>query len=175
MSSPLCKGVEGVNMNLDFIYKRRSIRKFRHDNVPEELVTDLLKAAMAAPSGRNRQSWEFIIVRDKAKRIEITKHHTYAQMAKDSPVVIVVLGKKDEKWHIHDCAAATENILIAAANIGLGAVWCGMDEARQLGIKGLFGIPDDYWVFSLVPVGFPDEAPPPRTQYTPEKVHREKF
>jgi len=162
-------------MNLDFIYKRRSVRKFKPDEVPNNLVTELLKAAMAAPSGNNKQPWEFIVVKDEAKRLEITKFHRYAQMAKESPVVIVVLGKKSEKWHIQDCAAATENLLIAAANLGLGAVWCGMDEARQPGIKELLRVPDDYWIFSLVPVGFPNESPLPRTQYTPEKVHSEKF
>ena len=162
-------------MNLDFIYKRRSVRKFKSDEVPEKLITELLKAAMAAPSGNNKQPWEFIIVRDEAKRIEMTKLHRYAQMAKESPVVIVVLGKKSEKWYIQDCAAATENLLIAAANLGLGAVWCGMDEARQPGIKKLLDVPDDYWIFNLIPVGYPNESPPPRTQYAPEKVHREKF
>ena len=162
-------------MTLDFIYKRRSVRKFKPDKVSDELVTELLKAAMAAPSGNNSQPWEFIVVRDEAKRFEITKHHQYAQMAKESPVVIVVLGKKSEKWHIQDCSAATENLLVAAANLGLGAVWCGMDEKRQTGIKILLNVPDDYWVISLIPVGYPKETPPPRTQYTPKKIHLETY
>ena len=162
-------------MNLDFIYKRRSIRKFKPNDVPDNLITELLKAAMAAPSGRNLQSWDFIVVKDQATRTEITRHHPYAQMAKESPVVIVVLGKKSEKWHIQDCAAATENLLIAAANLGLGAVWCGMDETKQPGIKKLLNVPDEYWIFNLIPIGYPNETPPPRTQYTLEKVHREKF
>lgn len=162
-------------MSLDFIYKRRSVRKFKSDPVSDELLTELMKAAMAAPSGRNHQPWEFIIVKDEKKRIEITKFHKYAQMAKESPVVIAVLGKRDEKWHIHDCAAATENILLAAANLGLGAVWCGMDEERQPDIRKLLSVPDDYWIFSLIPLGYPNEAPAPRTNYKPEKVHWEKF
>jgi len=162
-------------MNLDFIYKRRSVRKFKPDKVSDEMITELMKAAMAAPSGRNHQPWEFIVVKDEKKRIEITKHHAYAQMAKESPVVVVVCGKKDEKWHIHDCAAATENILLAAANLGLGAVWCGMDEEKQPSFKKLLNVPDDYWIFCLIPLGFPGENPPPRTNYKPEKVHWEKF
>ena len=162
-------------MNLDFIYKRRSVRKFKPDKVSDELVTELLKAAMAAPSGNNRQPWEFIVVRDNTKRLEITKHHQYAQMAKESPVVIVVLGKKSEKWHIQDCSAATENLLVAAANLGLGAVWCGMDEKRQHGIKELLKVPEEYWIFSLIPVGHPNEFPQPRTQYTLDKIHWEEF
>lgn len=162
-------------MNLDFIYKRRSVRKFKPDAVSDELIGELMKAAMAAPSGRNHQPWEFIIVKDEKKRLEITKFHANAQMAKESPVVIAVLGKKNEKWHIHDCAAATENILLAAANLGLGAVWCGMDEERQPDIRKLLSVPDDYWIFSLIPLGYPNEAPAPRTNYKPEKVHWEKF
>ena len=162
-------------MNLDFIYKRRSVRKFKSDPVSDELITELMKAAMAAPSGRNHQPWEFIVIKDEKKKIEIAKHHAYAQMAKESPVVVVVCGKKDEKWHVHDCAAATENILLAAANLGLGAVWCGMDDEKQPSIKKLLNVPDAYWVFSLIPLGFPNENPPPRTNYKPEKVHWEKF
>jgi nitroreductase len=162
-------------MNLDYIYKRRSIRKFKPDEVPDGLITEMLKAAMAAPSGKNRQPWEFIVVKNAQARTEITKHHPNAQMAKDSPLVIIVLGKKAEKWHIHDCAAATENILIAAANLGLGAVWCGMDEEKQAGIKKIFNVPDEYWVFSIIPIGYPNEEKPPRTQYTEDKVHLEAF
>lgn len=162
-------------MNLDFIYKRRSIRKFKSEKISKELTTELLKAAMAAPSGRNRQSWEFIVINDETTRIGITKFHPNAQMAANSPLVIAVIGKKTEKWHRDDCAAATENILLAAANLGLGAVWCGMDEEKQSGIKQLLKVPDDYWVFSLIPVGYPDENPSPRTQYREDKVHFEKF
>jgi len=162
-------------VNLDYIYKRRSIRKFKRDDVPSGLITEMLKAAMAAPSGKNRQPWEFIVVKDTKARTEITKHHPNAQMAKDSPLVIIVLGKKAEKWHIQDCAAATENILIAAANLGLGAVWCGMDEERQAGIKKFFNVPDEYWIFSVIPIGYPDEEKSPRTQYAEEKIHLEIF
>lgn len=162
-------------MNLDFIYKRRSIRHFRPDKVSDELITELLRAAMAAPSGNDKQPWEFIVVKDKEKRIEITKLHAYAQMAAFSPVVIVVLGKKNEKWQIQDCSAATENLLIAAANLGLGAVWCGMDEKRQAPFQKLFNVPDEYWIFSLIPIGYPAEDKPPRTQYRADKIHYETF
>ncbi len=162
-------------MNLDFIYKRRSVRKFKPEPVSDALLDEIMKAAMAAPSGRNHQPWEFIIVRDEKARHGIAKNHANAQMAKESPVVIAVLGKKDEKWHVHDCAAATENILLAAANLGLGAVWCGMDEERQRPIKELRDVPDGYWIFSLIPLGFAAETPPPRTNYKPEKVHWERF
>lgn len=162
-------------MDLGFIYKRRSIRKFKPDKIPGELITQMLKAAMAAPSGKNKQPWEFIVVKDEATKIEMTKHHPHAQMAKDSPLVIVVVGKKDEKWCIQDCAAATENLLIAAANLGLGAVWCGMDEVKQPPFKKLLNVPDEYWVFNLIPVGYPDEEKPARTQYREDKIHWERF
>ncbi|MCS7217126.1 MAG: nitroreductase family protein [Candidatus Bipolaricaulota bacterium] len=68
-----------------------------------------------------------------------------------------------------------ENLLLAAANLGLGATWCGMDEKRQEVLRPLLGIPEDYWIFAVIPVGVPAESPPPRTQYDPGKVHWERF
>jgi len=162
-------------MDLEFIYKRRSIRKYKPDSISKEIIVELLKAAMAAPSGMNRQPWEFIIVTDASMRAKLADAHPYAQMAKEAPLVIVVLGKKNEKWHIQDCAAATENILIAAANLGLGTVWCGMDDVKQAPVRKLLNIPEDYWVFNLIPTGYPDESPRPRTQYDEKKIHFESF
>lgn len=111
---------------LDFIYKRRSIRKYKPDAIPDELITEMLEAAMAAPSASNAQPWEFVVVRDPKTRRALSEVHQYAGMAADAPVVMVVLGDANNYWMQQDCAAATENLLLAAANLGLGTVWVGI-------------------------------------------------
>lgn len=160
---------------LDFIYKRRSIRKYKPNPVPEELITEMLKAAMAAPSANNARPWEFVVVRDPETRRALSNVHQYARMAADAPVVIVVLGDRGNRWMQQDCAAATENLLLAAANLGMGAVWVGLREKRDAPVRELLGVPEKYRAFCLVPVGYPAEEKEPRTQYDEAKVHRERW
>jgi len=160
---------------LEFFYKRRSIRKYTSEPVPEQMITDLLKAAMSAPSGNNRQPWEFIVVREQKMRKALAKSSPYAQMAEFAPLVIVVAGELKEPWMEQDCAAATENLLLAAANMGLGAVWCGLRDEREEKVRALLGIPGTHRAFCLIPVGYPAEEKEPRTQYTKVKVHWEKY
>jgi nitroreductase len=159
----------------DFIYKRRSIRKYKPDPVPDELVTETLKAAMAAPSANNARPWAFVVVRDPETRRALSNVHQYARMAADAPVVIVVLGDRGNRWMQQDCAAATENLLLAAANLGLGAVWVGLREERDAPVRELLGVPGKYRAFCLVPVGYPAEEKEPRTQYDEARVHRGRW
>ena len=160
---------------LDFIYKRRSIRKYKPDPVSDELITEMLEAAMAAPSANNAQPWEFVVVRDEEKKRALSEVHQYAGMAADAPVVMVVLGDANNYWMQQDCAAATENLLLAAANLGLGAVWVGLREKHDAYVRELVGAPDTQRAFCLVPVGYPGEKKDPRTQYAEAKVHREQW
>lgn len=160
---------------LAFIFKRRSIRKFEDRPVPPDLITAMLKAAMAAPSARNAQPWEFVVITDPQVKEAIAAAHPYATMATAAPVVFVVCGDRDNKWMWQDCAAATENLLLAAANLGLGAVWCGLMEERERAVREIIGLPERLWAFSLVPCGYPAEEKPPRTQFDPRKVHWNKY
>ena len=166
---------------LEAISTRRSIRKYTADLIPDETLKTLLKAATAAPSAGNQQPWHFIVIHDREILDEIPKRHPYAQMAKEAPVAIVVCGderstKYKEYWP-QDCAAATQNLLLAAHVCGLGAVWCGVypNEERINPFRELLGIPDGVYPFSLIVLGHPDEKKPSADRYDPSRVHADRW
>ncbi len=164
------------------IFGRRSIRKFDPEKeIPDEYIELILKAAMAAPSAWNRQPWAFIVVRNKEKRKQLASIHRYARMCEDAPVVFVVVGNEsDNKW-IEGCSAATENMLLAIHSLGLGAVWVDIRDVSygspddEKVAKKILNIPEGWRVLNLIPVGYPAEEKPPRTQYDPDRVFYEEF
>ena len=168
-----------MEKELDIIFARRSIREYREMEVEEEKIIMLLKAAMAAPSSRDRKPWHFVVVKDKNKFKELSKVHPYADMLPGAGCAIAVCGdtRISPDYWVQDCSAATENLLIAAVGLGLGAVWLGVHprEERESAIKRVLGIPDHVGVLSLISIGYPGEHKPPRTQYDPERVHRERW
>ena len=168
-------------MTLDWIHARRSIRKYTADAVSEADVTELLEAAMAAPSAGNEQPWHFIVIRDRDMLNAIPGFHPHAAMAPHAPVGILVCGDQSLEKHagywVQDCAAATENLLLAVAAKGLGAVWCGVypRTERVEGFTRLLGLPDNVTPFAFVPIGHPAEHKPPARRYNAERVHYEHW
>jgi len=160
---------------LDFFCRRRSIRRFQKKTIPEETLELLMKAAMAAPSGNNVQPWEFVIVQDGKIKGDLSRVHSWVYMAAEAPAVIVVLGNKSSEWWEHDCAAATENLLLAAANLGLGAVWCGINESQAEAVRKILSAPAKMGVLCIVPIGYPAESPLPNTKYRKDKVHWDRY
>jgi nitroreductase len=160
---------------LDFICRRRSVRRFEKRAVSEETLTLLLKAAMAAPSGNNAQPWEFAVVRDPKIKQELSRVHTWVYMAAEAPVAVVVMGDKSSEWWADDCAAAAENLLLAAANLGLGTVWCGIKDPDAKTVRKILGAPEKLGVLCIIAVGYPAESLAPHTKYRKEKVHWEQF
>ena len=165
----------------DPVLSRRSIRKYTKEDVPDELVERLLRAAMCAPSAGNEQPWHFIVVRDRALLDGVPEVHPYAGMITKAPLAIVVCGDAREiKWPQmweQDCSAATENLLVEAQLLGLGAVWLGVHplQERVEGLQRLFDIPAEVIPFSVIPVGFPAEKKPPADRYDPKRVHRDRW
>ncbi|MBM3471335.1 MAG: nitroreductase family protein [Armatimonadetes bacterium] len=160
------------------ILKRRSIRAYTGAPVAEDKVRALLQAAMAAPSANDVRPWAFIVVRDQARRRALAQTHRWAHMCASAPVVIAVVGDPTASDHwVEDCSAATENLLLAAAGLDLGAVWVAVypREQREAYVRKELGIPDRLRVLCLVPVGHPAETKPPRTRYEEGKVHHESF
>ena len=163
------------------ILERRSIRKYTDKLISDKDLKELLQAAMAAPSAGNQQLWEFIIVEDKKILNEITKIHPYSQMLKNAPLAIVVcadLDKETDKGYwVQDCAAATENILIAAQYKGLGAVWLGVYpiEGRVKGLKELLNLPVRVIPLSIVSIGHPAEKKEPSNRYNESRIHINKW
>ena len=163
---------------LQAIHTRRSIRKYLSPTVPEELINRLLAAAMQAPSARNQQPWEFVVIDDRAILAEIPRFMPNAAMAADAPLAILVCAdlalEKSEGYWVVDCAAAVENMLLAAHALGLGAVWCGVypRQQRMESLKRLIGLPQGVIAHSLVVVGYPGEQVPAESRYRPERVRR---
>ncbi|WP_291573273.1 nitroreductase family protein [Clostridium sp. UBA4548] len=162
---------------MDSILKRRSIRKYKDLKVSDEIVEDLLKAAMAAPSAGNEQPWEFVVLRDKEIMKNITEVHPYSKMLLNSDVAIVVCGDEKKEvfkgYWVQDCSAATENILLAAQDMGLGAVWLGVypivDRVKK--IQEILGLPTSVVPLSIVPIGYPDEEKTPEDRFDRTRIH----
>jgi nitroreductase len=160
---------------LKFICRRRSVRRFQNKPLSQDILETLLKAAMSAPSGNNSQPWEFVIVQDPQIKDAVSSVHPWVYMAKEAPAAIVVLGDKSSEWWGHDCAAATENLLLAAANLGLGAVWCGIKEHQEEAVRKIVGAPSRLGVLCIIPIGYPAESPVPNTKYRKSKVHWDRY
>ncbi len=162
------------------ILTRRSVRRYTSEPVSEETVETLLKAAMSAPTATN-EAWDFVVIRDRTLLGAVTGFHPHATMLKEAQVGIAVCGDPTRealtgRWPL-DCAAATENILIAANALGLGACWVGIYpvEERMQGLRDLLGIPKDVMPLSIVSIGYPAETKPPSRRHRPEHVHRDRW
>jgi nitroreductase len=139
------------------IQKRRSVRSYLPDEVPEEKLGRILEAARLAPSAMGRQPWHFIVVTDPRKRKQLSRGGRFAWFLSEAPVVIVGCGNKrsSSRWHVIDTAIAMQNMVIAATGEGLGTCWIGSFNQEQ--VKQLLSIPDEYVVISLLAVGYPGE------------------
>ncbi len=158
---------------MEAIRKRRSIRRYKPDQVPEDVLNEILEAARLAPSAGHRQPWHFIVVRDAETRRKLA----ISSWAVEAPVVIV--GCVDTKVRgeptcFIDLAIAFEHILLAAANFGLGTCWMG--RLGDVTIKKVLGIPEHVRVVAVTPLGYPDETPGPKTRKNlSEIVHYDRF
>ena len=166
---------------LDNIFARKSVRSYTDEAVSPEQVETILKAAMAAPSGMNAQPWRFVVVREQATKDKLAIG--FNKMIAKAPVVIVVCGKttgklggENHNWTA-DCAAATENLLLAAEALGLGAVWTACypyDDRMNPTIEAL-ELPADVKPYCIVPVGHPAGKDKPKDKWKPENIHYEKW
>jgi len=164
------------------LFRRRSIRKYKPTPIKNEDVDYILKTAMYAPSAHNEQPWHFIVIDDRTKLNKIADFHPYAKMLYEAPLCILVcadltLQKSPDLW-IQDCSAATENILLAATERGLGSVWIALfpRKSRIEFVRQLLEIPENIIPFSFVAIGYPDEEKPfPQDRYKPERIHKNTF
>ena len=168
----------------DAITTRRSVRSFRDGHVAEATIDKLLRAAMLAPSAGNQQPWKFIVVRDRAKLDGVPSFHPYCKMITQVSVAIIVCGDPTgKKWPdlwTQDLSASVQNLLLAARDEGLGAVWTGVYplEDRMTGCRQLFNIPYHVFPFAIIPIGYPKdpkEAFKQVERYQPELVYRESY
>ena len=166
---------------MSIIFKRKSVRKFRDEKVPDELIENLLKAGMQAPSSCNAQPWEFIVVSKRDDKDAISKMHKFAKPAANASHLIITLGNLNEAKVIgmieQDLGACNENILLQATHEGLGAVWLGFHpiEDRTLKLKQYLEIPDYCIPFSVICVGWPDSEGEVKLRYDESKVHFDRY
>ena len=166
-------------MSNENIFARRSIRKYSSLPVNPDDLNLLLEAGMAAPSGKNLKPWHFVTVTKREILDNLAEAHPYGKMLLEATAAIAVCGQIDispDYW-IQDCSAATENILVAAAGIGLGTVWLGCHprEERVTAIKKVLQIPEEVGVLSLIAIGHPAEEKESRTQYDAARAHMDKW
>ncbi|CAM2760450.1 nitroreductase family protein [Hathewaya histolytica] len=162
---------------MEAIFRRRSIRKYKPIKISEDMLENLLRAGMSAPSAVNQKPWHFIVIEDRTKLDEIATTHPYAKMLYEAPLAICVcanmnLGDFKHYWP-QDCSAATENILIEAEHLGLGAVWLGVYPVEDLmeGAKKVLNLPDDIVPFCFISIGYPNEEKKHYDRFDKERIH----
>ena len=168
------------NEAIENILTRVSVRAFTGEKISEAQIDTLLRAAMAAPSAINKQPWAFIVVTDEAVIAQLGEALPYSRCSNHPAVAIIpcgdltkaIPGEMANFW-INDVSAATENILLAAHAMGLGAVWTGLhpDMNRAKMVQEMLGLPEHIIPLCVVPVGVPAEHPDIKDKYKPENIH----
>lgn len=163
---------------LNAIMNRRSIRKFTDQAVEREKLEAILRAAMQAPTGKNSQCWEFLVIEDEEDRTAVSTMSPYAQCAKNAKALILIMvnmerADPDVPMWVQDLAAASMNMLTQAELEGLGATWLGMYpfEERLKALTDYFRLPEHLTPFSVVALGHKQAEKPAEDRYDPEKVH----
>ncbi|MHC1700553.1 MAG: nitroreductase family protein [Humidesulfovibrio sp.] len=164
---------------LECLMTRRSIRTFSAAPVDPQLIQAALAAAMSAPSAGNAQPWHFVLMTARATLDRVPDFHPHAAMARQAQAAVLVcaepaLEKYPGYWPL-DCAAATENLLLALHAQGLGAVWVGVypEQSRLENFRRLLGIPETIIPHSFIPLGHPNMPSGRVDRFRPERLHRE--
>jgi nitroreductase len=172
-----------MNPDLQFIFSRRSIRKYQDREVPDQMITDLLEAGMAAPSAVKKDPWHFIVIRERETLNRMVEFMPNAQMLKQATVAFVVCGditkahEQQESYMLQDLSAAVENILLTANALRLGTCWLGVHPRpeRMENIRQLFKLPGNIIPMCGIAIGWPAEKPEARTRFNADLVHYENW
>lgn len=165
---------------LNNIHSRKSVRHFTEEKVSSDQLITLAKAAMAAPTARNTQPWQIIAIDDRAILDSLSKALPYAKMLEQAPAAMIVCGDmtkamegEGRQFWIQDCSAATENLLLAAEGMGLGAVWTAVypDNERIKGVSTTLNLPSYIIPLNVIPVGYPTGEDVPKIKWNEERFH----
>ena len=168
---------------MEVILTRRSVRKYKDQPIEKEKIDILLKAAMQAPSAGNQQPWEFIVVQERENLIKLSGMSPYSKLVKDAPLALVLLGNEErmkfsDNWQ-QDMGAATENILLQAVELKLGAVWLGAapNEDRENYLKEKLDLPEHIRPFCIIAIGYPADGQGNKfiDRYDEKRVHYERY
>lgn len=166
---------------IDTIYDRRSVRKYLNKPVNSDLVEEVLRAGLFAPSGYNRQPWEFVVFNEKEIISEIKSMHPYATSLATAPVCIMVCGDTEkelaEGFYQIDCSAAIENMLLAAKELGLDTCWMGIYPWGEVmnNFSTHFQLPVNIKPFALVALGYGAETHERPKRNDASKIHYNKW
>lgn len=174
---------DGEQAVIDAIMTRSSIRKYTEQKVEKEKIETLLKAGMAAPTAGNCQPWDLIVIDQREVLDAIPPIVKGAYMATGAQLAIAVCGTPTQSFlpecWVQDCSAVTENILLAAHAMGLGAVWCGAysNNAEDMvgALQKLLSLPEETMALSIIVIGYPEGDIHVKDKWKPEKVHYNKF
>jgi nitroreductase len=166
------------------ILSRASVRAYQTKDVDDESIEKLLRAGMAAPSAIDKRPWHFIVVKDKEMLKQIAEKTPNARMAANAPLAIVVCGDmskaaegNNKEFWIQDVSAATENILLAAHSMGLGAVWTGTwpSAERVATVSQMFDCPEHIIPFATIVIGYPEGQTPAKDKWDEMNVSYEIY
>lgn len=169
---------------LEVIHSRRSVRNYTDEPVTPEQLETLLRAGMAAPTARNTQPWAFVVVTERERLSALAEQLPYGKMLAKAGAAIVVCGDMErampgvarDMW-VLDCTAASQNILLAAEGIGLGAVWVGIHPIPEniATVRRLLDLPETVHPLNVISIGHPLGFEQPKRKYDERKIHREAW
>jgi len=173
-----------TNPTLTTIFNRKSVRHYTTEEVSNEQLILLAKAGMAAPTAVDKRPWAFVSVTDRKVLDRLAEVLPYARMLKKASAAIVVCGDLNKAlegsaqilW-VQDCSAASENVLLAAESIGLGAVWTGVypDDDKVAAVREILGIPDRIVPLNVIAIGYPTGEEKPKDKWDASNLHWEKW
>lgn len=172
------------NAAIENIMTRSSVRTYSDRAISDQQVDTLLRAAMAAPTAVDRRPWQFVVIRSRATLDTIAANCRNISMAAEAQLAIAVCGDLSvalegdaQAYWIQDCSAATENLLLAANAMGLGAVWCGIYPIadRMEFVRNLLDLPENIVPLNIIPIGYPAADNSPKEKFDSTRIHNEKF
>lgn len=169
---------DAPNAALANIFARKSVRSYQDKAVEKDKIDWMLRAGMAAPSGKDMRPWEFIVVDDRATLDSLAAALPYAKMLAKTRQAIVVCGNsaRSSYWYL-DCSAAAQNILLAAESLGLGAVWTAAYpyEERMEAVRQYTGLPRNVVPLCVIPFGYPATEDQPKQKFDETKIHYNRY
>ena len=157
---------------MDAIFQRRSIRRYEPVPVSPRQMEQLLRAGMAAPTSGNNQEWDFVVIRSAETMARIVELDSYAGALNSAPVCV---AEPEELFWVQDLSAAAQNMLVAAASLGLGGLWMGLYPGQRAALRSLLALPAEVEPLILLAFGVPAEKKSPINRYLPNRVHQETY
>jgi len=170
---------------LEVIKKRRSVRAYQEKPVEEERVGEVLKAVQMAPSANHRRPWEFVVVKDRGLKEKLSQATSWGSFINQAPVAIVLCADEEKSRHwLEDAAIVGGYLYLEATNQGLGTCWVQVrgsktekGEGSEEYVRNLLGIPQNFRIVAVFPLGYPAEKPLPHreSEFNQSKIHKEKW